>query len=56
LSENLNKSGRYVCIERSPARCTQLEGLKTGFPDQADHIDIQCGDANERIQALCDKS
>jgi len=46
---------RYVFIERSPARCTQLEGLKTEFPDQADRIDIYQGDANERIQALCDK-
>lgn len=47
---------RYIFIERSPARCTHLEGLKTEFPDRADRIDIQQGDANERIQALCGKN
>lgn len=47
---------RYTFIERSPARCAHLEGLKTEFSDQAHRIDIQQGDANERIQALCDRS
>jgi three-Cys-motif partner protein len=47
---------RYIFIERSPERCTHLEALKNEFPDQADRIDIQQGDANERIQALCGKS
>ena len=44
---------RYIFIERNPARCEQLEALRAEFPDRADRIDIQQGDANERIQALC---
>lgn len=44
---------RYIFVERSPARCAHLEGLKSEFPERADRIDIQQGDANERIQALC---
>jgi three-Cys-motif partner protein len=44
---------RYIFIERSPARCAHLEGLKRDFPDRADRIAIQRGDANERIQDIC---
>ncbi len=43
----------YVFIERSPNRCSQLEGLKTEFPDLAARIDIRQGDANSEIQKLC---
>ncbi len=46
---------RYIFIERSPARCAHLEELKTEFHERSDRIDIQQGDANERIQALCGK-
>lgn len=46
----------YIFIERSAARCGALEALKEDFPERADHIDILQGDANERIQALCNKS
>jgi len=46
---------RYIFIERSPARCTQLESLRAEFPDCADRIDIQQGDANKRLQELCGK-
>ena len=46
---------RYIFIERSSTRCKQLEELKSEFPDRAEHIDIQQGDANEKIQELCGK-
>ena len=46
---------RYIFIDRSPARCVRLEKLKGEFPDRADLIDIQQGDANEKIQDLCEK-
>ena len=46
---------RFIFIERSPERCMRLEDLKNEFPDRADRIDIQQGDANERIQDLCDR-
>ncbi|MBA3563951.1 MAG: three-Cys-motif partner protein TcmP [Gammaproteobacteria bacterium] len=45
---------RYIFIDRSPARCARLEELKSEFPDRADRIDIQQGDANEKIQDLCE--
>lgn len=47
---------RYIFIERSPERCAHLEGLRVEFPERANRIHIQPGDANERIQALCDKN
>ena len=46
----------YIFVERSPARCAELEVLKSEFPDKADRIDIQQGDANDRIQSLCRKN
>jgi three-Cys-motif partner protein len=46
---------RYVFIERSAERCTQLEALKTEFPHLANDIQIRQGDANKEIQNLCDK-
>jgi three-Cys-motif partner protein len=46
----------YVFIERSPARCRQLEDLKVRFPDRANFIQIREGDANLEIQALCSKN
>ena len=44
---------RYIFIERSPRRCQQLEGLKVEFPNLAQDIGIEQGEANERIRALC---
>lgn len=46
---------RYVFIERSAARCAQLEELRSKFPRRAKDIDIRHGDANVEIQALCNK-
>jgi three-Cys-motif partner protein len=46
----------YVFIERSPARCKQLEDLKLQFPDLANAIQIREGEANLEIQALCSKN
>jgi three-Cys-motif partner protein len=46
----------YIFIERSPARCEQLEQLKSEFSEQRSQISIHQGDANEQIQALCAKS
>lgn len=44
---------RYVFIDRSQVRCDSLEGLKSKFPQLADRIEVQRGDANARIQAIC---
>ena len=46
---------RYVFIEKDPARCRELEKLKSEFPDRAKSISIVTGDANSRIQAMCSK-
>ena len=46
---------RYIFIEQSAARCKRLEELKREFPDWAADIDIQRGEANEKIQELCKK-
>ena len=46
---------RYVFIERRQDRCRQLEDLKAEFPHLADRIDVQQGEANEKIQKLCRK-
>lgn len=45
-----------IFIERSAERCSHLDGLKSAFPDRADRIDVQQGDANEQIRALCAKN
>ncbi len=47
---------RYVFIERSPERCTQLEALRVEFPDLAGDIRIYQGDANTEIRHLCGKN
>lgn len=44
---------QYIFIERSAARCAELENLKAEFPDLAASIQIQQGDANTELQALC---
>ena len=44
---------RYIFIERSPERCADLESLKAEFLGLANKIDIRQGDANAKIQELC---
>ena len=46
---------RYIFIERSRDRCSHLENLKDEFSELANRIHIRQGDANERIQHLCDR-
>ena len=47
---------RYIFIERNAERCARLVELKNEFPERADRIDIQQGDANEKIRDLCNKN
>lgn len=42
---------RYIFIEHRADRCKDLERLKSEFPSR--DIDVQQGEANERIQELC---
>lgn len=44
---------KYIFIERSPERCSQLEGLRSDFPQLASNIDVRQGEANEVIRELC---
>ena len=44
---------RYVFVEKNQARCASLEGLKSEFPQLANRIEVQRGEANAQIQALC---
>lgn len=46
---------RYIFIERSLERCTELELLKQEFQDLAGDIQIRRGDANTEIEGLCAK-
>lgn len=45
----------FIFIERDADRCRELERLKTEFPDLADDIRVEPGDANTEIQKLCAK-
>jgi three-Cys-motif partner protein len=47
---------RYIFIEKSQARCAQLEELKVEFPALASDIVIRQGDANTEIQEICGKN
>jgi len=47
---------RYIFVERNMESCAQLADLKSEFPALADRIDVQRGDANEKIQELCQKN
>jgi three-Cys-motif partner protein len=47
---------RYIFIEQDAARCRELEGLKTEFPELANDIRIEHGEANAEIQKLCAKN
>lgn len=43
---------RYVFVERSPNRCSALEGLRHEFPLLADRIDVRQMEANVAIRRL----
>jgi three-Cys-motif partner protein len=43
----------YIFIEQRADRCTELEKLKSSFPNLAAKIDICRGEANEQIQHMC---
>jgi three-Cys-motif partner protein len=42
---------RFTFIEKDPRKVKELQKLKDEFPDKP--IRIECGDANEWVQALC---
>jgi len=44
---------KYIFIERSAGRCTQLESLKGEFPELANDIGIRQGEANAEIREIC---
>lgn len=46
---------RYIFIEKNAVRCDHLKRLRDEFPHKADAISVENGEANERIQALCNK-
>jgi three-Cys-motif partner protein len=46
---------KYIFIERSRERCTELEALKQEFPELANDIRVEQGEANEEIRKLCEK-
>ena len=46
---------KYIFIEQSAKRCTELERLKVEFPALAEDIEIRQGDANVEIRDLCSK-
>jgi len=43
----------YVFVEKSAARCSELEALKEEFPEKADRITIRQDEANRVVRALC---
>ena len=45
----------YIFIERSGDRCAHLEDLKHEFPRLANRVQVRQGDANEKIQQLCER-
>lgn len=46
---------RYIFIEKNTKRCAELEALKVEFSRLAADIRIHEGDANRKIQDLCNK-
>jgi len=44
---------QYIFIEKKTERCHALEALKIDFPDMAQRISIEPGDANQVIQKMC---
>lgn len=51
--KNIPPFHRYIFIERSPARCQALEGLKEDFPTLAPMIQVHAEEANAKIRELC---
>ncbi len=47
---------KYTFIEKDPDRASGLYDLKRDFPDRADSIKIITGDANEKLQAICQET
>jgi three-Cys-motif partner protein len=45
--------GRYVFVEKSRRKATQLQQLRADFPNLADRIQIERADANAAIQDFC---
>lgn len=46
---------KYIFIEKSRKRCTELEELKQEFPSLANRIEIVHAEANSYVQELCSK-
>ncbi len=46
----------YVFIEKDPARCVELERLKTDFPQMSSGISVINADANTYLSQLCQKT
>lgn len=46
---------RYVFIEKRGAKCEELRSQKKNYPNLADRITIERGDANEVLSAWCGK-
>src|SRR5688572_8182414 len=46
---------RYIFIERSAARCEELERMKAEFPFLAPSIEIYAEECNAKIQGLCNR-
>ncbi len=44
---------RYIFVEKSRRRVRELEGLKAEYPELSDRIEVQNGDANEKLRAFC---
>lgn len=47
---------RYIFIEKSTARCNELESLREAFPEVSNRILVKNGEANGTIQELCRKN
>jgi three-Cys-motif partner protein len=47
---------KYIFIEKCAERCSELEKLKTDFPDKANNIEVRHGEGNKEIQNLCRKN
>ena len=45
---------RFTFIERDPMKVRELEKLRDEFPGK--NIRIECGEANDRVQAICHES
>lgn len=46
----------YVFIEKREEYAIQLEGLRDEFPERASAIQIRCGDANDELMSIANRS